>query len=128
VGFLIDTDLWIAIERRKLSVADIHAITKQHPVFLSPINVAEICTGIELVEDQKQKQQALAMLRRIRRKPLLRITRETAEVFGLLSAKLLRTGAGRIFACKTFGWPRRRCSANSRCSPPTRRISKTSRI
>ena len=97
MGFLIDTDLWIAIERRKLSVADIHAITRQHPVFLSPINVAEICTGIELVEDAKQKQQALAMLRRIRRKPLLRITRETAEVFGLLSAKLLRAGRGSDF-------------------------------
>ena len=80
-----------------MSVADIHAITKQHPVFLSPINVAEICTGIELVQDAKQKQQALAMLRRIRRKPLLRITRETAEVFGLLSAKLLRAGRGADF-------------------------------
>jgi predicted nucleic acid-binding protein len=97
VGFLIDTNLWIAVERGKLSAADIHAITRQAPVFLSPVNLAEIRFGIELMTDQNQKQHALAMLRRMRRKPLLRITGETAEVFGLLSAKLLQAGRGSDF-------------------------------
>jgi predicted nucleic acid-binding protein len=97
VGFLIDTNLWIAVERGKLSAADIHAITKQAPVFLSPINLAEIRFGIELMTDQTQKQHALAMLRRMRRKPLLRITGETAEVFGVLSARLLQAGRGADF-------------------------------
>ncbi len=32
MGFLIDTSLWIAIERGKLGAADIHAITKQAPI------------------------------------------------------------------------------------------------
>jgi predicted nucleic acid-binding protein len=63
VGFLIDTNLWIAVERGKISVADIHAITKQEPLFLSPINLAEIRFGIELMTDTKQKQHATAMLR-----------------------------------------------------------------
>ena len=34
MGFLIDTNLWIAIERGKLSAADIHAITPQAPIYL----------------------------------------------------------------------------------------------
>ena len=49
MGFLIDSNLWIAVERGKLSAADVHAITKQEPVFLSPVNLAEVRFGIELL-------------------------------------------------------------------------------
>ncbi len=94
MGFLIDTNLWISIERGKLSAADVHAITRQTPVFLSPINLAEIRFGIELMTDPKQKQRAAAALRRMRRKPLLRITEDTAEVFGVLAARLAKMGRG----------------------------------
>ena len=97
MGFLIDTNLWIAIERGVLSAADIHAITKQAPVFLSPINLAEVRFGIELMTDAKQKQRAMATYRRMRRKPLLRITADTAEVFGILAGKLTRSGRGHTF-------------------------------
>ena len=47
--------------------------------------------------DSKQKQRAMAMLRRMRRKPLLRITGETGEIFGELSAKLAQAGRGADF-------------------------------
>lgn len=97
MGFLIDTSLWIGIERGKLSAADIHAITRQAPIYLSPVNLAEIRFGIELMKDARLKQRAVAMLRRLQRKPLLRITGETAEVFGILAAKLTRTGRGPDF-------------------------------
>ena len=33
MGFLIDTNLWIAIERGKLVAADIHAVTRQELIF-----------------------------------------------------------------------------------------------
>ncbi len=92
MGFLIDTNLWIAIERGSLSAADVHAITHQAPVYLSPVNLAEIRYGIELMSDAKQKHRAMAALRRMRRKPLLRITGETAEVFGILAAQLVEGG------------------------------------
>jgi predicted nucleic acid-binding protein len=97
VGFLIDTNLWIAVERGRLSAADIHAITQQAPVFLSPVNLAEIRFGIDLMTDKKQRQRALLMLRRLRRKPLLRMTGETAEVFGAIAAKLTKAGRGSDF-------------------------------
>ncbi len=38
------------------------------------------------------KQKAAAALRRLRRKPQLRITTETAEIFGILAAKLKKSG------------------------------------
>ena len=47
--------------------------------------------------DAKQKQRATATFRRLRRKPLLRITAETAEVFGVLAAGLTQSGRGRDF-------------------------------
>jgi predicted nucleic acid-binding protein len=92
VGWLIDTSVWIAVERGALAAADIHAITRQDPVFLSPVNVAEIQFGLELLRPGPQKQRATAMLRRLRRKPQLRITVETAETFGSLAAQLRKAG------------------------------------
>jgi hypothetical protein len=97
VGFLIDTNIWIAIERGRLSAADIHAVTRQAPVYLSPVNLAEIRFGIDLMADSKQKNKAMATLRRMRRKPLLRIGAETAEIFGALAARLAKTARGHDF-------------------------------
>ncbi len=92
MGWLIDTSLWIAVERGALGAADIQAITRQEPVYLSPVNVAELQFGLNLLPSGRQKQRAVAMLRRLRRKPQLRITIETAETFGALAAKLRQTG------------------------------------
>jgi predicted nucleic acid-binding protein len=97
MGFLIDTDLWIAIERGQLSAADIYAVTRQASIYLSPVNLAEIRYGIDLMSDAKQKQRAMAMLRRMRRKPLVRIGSETAEIFGTLAAAMARAGRGHDF-------------------------------
>ncbi len=97
MGFLIDTSLWVPVERGKLSAADVQAITQQEPVFVSPVNLAEIRFGIELMNDAKQKQRATAALRRMTRKPLLRITGETGDVFGRLAASLTQAGRGSDF-------------------------------
>ena len=92
MGWVVDTRLWIAVERGTLSAADIQAITQQEPVYLSPVNVAEIQFGLDLMSSGPQKQRARAMLRRLRRKPQLRITIETAQTFGSLAARLRKTG------------------------------------
>ena len=92
MGWLIDTNIWISVERGKLAAADIHAITRQEPVYLSPVNIAEIRFGVELLSSGLQKQRATTMLRRLHRKPQLRITIQTAETFGLLAAKIKKAG------------------------------------
>lgn len=95
MGWLIDTSIWIAVERGALAAADIYAITRQEPVYLSPVNIAEIRFGLELMRSGPQKQRAAAMLRRLRRKSQLKITVETAETFGSLAAKLRKAGTDR---------------------------------
>ena len=97
MGWLIDTGIWIAIERGRLGAADIHSITGQAPVYLSPINIAEIQFGMEMLKAGAVKQKAAACLRRLRRKPQLRITVETGEIFGDLAAKLKKSGRGADF-------------------------------
>jgi len=92
MGWVIDTSLWIAVERGALSAADIHAITRQEPVYLSPVNVAEIKFGLELLPSGWQMQRPTPMLRQLRRKPQLRITVQTAETFGSLAANLRKAG------------------------------------
>jgi len=94
MGFLIDTSIWIAVERGRIGAADIHAITRQSPVYVSPVNIAELKFGIGLMRDPAQKLRAGAMLRRMARKPLLRITGETADVFGRLASDLVHAGRG----------------------------------
>ena len=61
MGFLINTNLWIAVERGRLNAADIHAITRQAPVYLSPVNLAEIRFGIDLMTDKKHRLRALSI-------------------------------------------------------------------
>jgi predicted nucleic acid-binding protein len=92
VGWLIDTSLWIAVERGTLGAADIHAVTRQQPVYLSPVNIAEMQFGVEMLRPGPLRQKAAAALRRLRRKPQLRITVETAAVFGTLAANLKKSG------------------------------------
>ena len=92
MGWLIDTSIWIAVERGRVGAADLHAITRQQPVYLSPINVAELQFGVDMLRAGPMKQRAAAALRRMRRKPQLRISVETAEVFGSIAATLKRSG------------------------------------
>lgn len=92
MGWLIDTSIWIAVEGGRLGAADIHAITRQEPVYLSPVNIAEMQFGLEMLRAGALRQKAAAALRRLRRKPQLRITVETAEVFGSLAAHLKKVG------------------------------------
>ena len=92
MGWLIDTSVWIAVERGTLGAADIHAITGSAPIFLSPVNIAEMQFGLELLGPGLQRQRAAVALRRLRRKPQLRITVETAETFGRLASAIRKAG------------------------------------
>ena len=97
MGFLVDTSIWIAVERGKLAVGDLHAITKQFPVFVSPVNIAELTFGIALMDDVSKQLKAKSLVKRLSKKPLLKITAETGEVFGTIAAQLSRAGRGADF-------------------------------
>ncbi len=96
MGWLIDTSIWVDVERGTLSPAEVAAVTGNQPVFLSPVTLAELRYGAEIARpDLRQKR--LSALDRLRGKPLLLIDATTGETFGRLAAELKRQGRGHQF-------------------------------
>ena len=73
MGFLMDTCVWIDVERGLLAPADVAAFTGDEPVYLSPITIAELKFGADAAADARIRQKRLSALARLRRKPLLPI-------------------------------------------------------
>lgn len=94
MGYLIDTGIWVLVERGALAPADVAAWTGSQPVFISPITIAELQYGAEMASDVSIRNKRFAALRRLKRKPLLRIDAETGEIFGSLAAQLFTKGRG----------------------------------
>lgn len=93
-GYLMDTGVWVEVERGRLSGADLQNLIGEAPVFLSPVTIAELAAGVELADNESLRQRRRAALMRLRSKPVLRIDAVTGEVFGTLSAALQRAGRG----------------------------------
>jgi predicted nucleic acid-binding protein len=92
VGFLIDTCAWIDVEQGALAPADVAALTRDEPVFLSPVTIAELRFGAEVAKDPGMRQKRLAALRRLQRKPLLPLDGATGDIFGSLAATIKAAG------------------------------------
>ena len=77
-----------------MAPADVAAITRNEPVFLSPVTLAELKFGAESAQNPDVRQKRLAALHRLQRKPVLLIDGNTAEVFGELVAGVKASGRG----------------------------------
>lgn len=87
MGFLVDTGIWIDVEQGRLSPGDVASITKDEPVFISPITIAELQYGVEIAP-KRFKSRRLAALIKLKQKPVLPIDEGTGEIFGSLAAEL----------------------------------------
>lgn len=92
MGFLIDTCIWIDVERGTLSPGDIAAVTGNEPVYLSPVTIAELKFGAENARSSDIRQKSLAALARLKKKPLLIVDEATGEIFGDLAAQIAKKG------------------------------------
>jgi predicted nucleic acid-binding protein len=92
MGFLIDTCIWIDVERGSISPADVARYTGVEPVYLSPITIAELTFGAQMAKDENIRQKRMAALDRLRKKPFLIVDEMTGEIFGRLAAALRRDG------------------------------------
>lgn len=96
MGFLIDTCIWVNVERGRLAPLDVASVTATDPVYISPVTIAELRYGAEVAApDLKQKR--LSALKRLMKKPILRIDEETGDIFGGLAAVLAAHGRGHDF-------------------------------
>jgi predicted nucleic acid-binding protein len=92
MGFLIDTCIWIDVERGHISPADVASITGDKPVYLSPVSLAELAFGADMAADESIRQQRHAALERLRKKPFCIIDEMTGLIFGRVAAHLRREG------------------------------------
>ncbi|MEK7373419.1 MAG: type II toxin-antitoxin system VapC family toxin [Thermodesulfobacteriota bacterium] len=92
MGFLIDTCIWVDVERGALAPADVARFTGSEPVYISPVSIAELKFGAENTRDPHIRQKRQASLHRLKRKPVLRIDENTGEIFGSLAAQLKASG------------------------------------
>ncbi|OHD79915.1 MAG: hypothetical protein A3J97_14780 [Spirochaetes bacterium RIFOXYC1_FULL_54_7] len=92
MGWLIDTCIWVDVERGRASPADVERYTGKAPVYLSPVTIAELAYGVENSPDPGTRNKRLAALNRLRKKPVLHITEETGLVLGPLVFSLAKSG------------------------------------
>ncbi len=88
MGVIIDTSVWVDVERGRLAPADVAAITGGEPVYVAPPVLAELEYGIHRARTRGQRHKRAAAVARIRRKPCLVIDAETGVTFGRLAADL----------------------------------------
>jgi predicted nucleic acid-binding protein len=92
MGFLVDTCVWVDVERGALGPADVSALTASEPVFISPVTLAELRFGAEIAQDPGIRQKRLTALRRLARRPVLPIDGITGDIFGSLAAQIRAAG------------------------------------
>jgi len=92
MGFLIDTCIWVDVERGTLAPADVARFTGMDAVYISPVTIAELKFGADNASDPNIRQRRQAALFKLKRKPVLRIDETTGEIFGSLAAQMKALG------------------------------------
>lgn len=93
-GFLVDTGVWVEIERGRLSAADLDSVIGKAAVFASPVSVAELAQGVEYPPEEHVRKRRRASLRRLCERAVLPIDGATGEIFGTLAYRLVQLGRG----------------------------------
>ena len=92
MGFLVDTCVWIDVERERLRPCRCGGVMASEPVFISPVTLAELRFGADIARDPGVRQRRLVALRRLARRPLLPIDGTTGDIFGSLAAHISAAG------------------------------------
>jgi predicted nucleic acid-binding protein len=95
MGWVIDTCVWVDVERKRLVPNDIERITRGDPVYLSPVTIAELSAGVENTDDENFKAKRHAALARLMRKPCLHVDEDTGLIFGSIAGRLKKEGRAR---------------------------------
>lgn len=92
MGVILDSSIWVDVERGRLAAQDVARLTRNDFVYLTPPVLAELEYGIHRAATEAQKVKRTAAIARIRKKPCLLIDKDTAEIFGRLASSLDREG------------------------------------
>jgi predicted nucleic acid-binding protein len=92
VGVIVDTSVWIDVERGELSHVEVAECIHNEDVYLAPQVIAELQYGVERAATVAQRNRRSSAMARIRRKPCLLVDQTTGELFGQIAAQLDQAG------------------------------------
>ena len=103
IGLLVDTCVWVALEKAEISkktfIAAVESVdvgaSSSIAIYTSPVVLAELKLGVELAPNSIVRQARQAALDRVLRYPLLNITQAVAMDVGVLTAYLASLGKKR---------------------------------
>ncbi len=87
MGVIVDTSIWVEIERDRVTLADIEALAPDDDVCVTPTVVAELQYGVERAASDAQRRRRAADLGDIKTLTCLPIDAATGEVFGRIAAQ-----------------------------------------
>ena len=88
MGVIVDTSVWVNVERGALTHIDVAEAIGNDNVYLAPPVLAELEYGVNRARTPAQRAKRQSALARIRKKPCLIIDRDTGELFGRMAAEL----------------------------------------
>ena len=92
MGVVVDSSVWVDVERGALRAEDIVREIGNVPVFLTPTILAELQYGVERAATEGQRIRRMGAMARLRRKPCLILDPATGELWGRIAAHLDRAG------------------------------------
>ena len=92
MGVILDTSIWIEVERGRISPGDVASVTGDEPVYLVPPVIAELEYGVHRAATPAQRNRRASAVARIKSKPCIGIDKETGVMFGRLAADLDSAG------------------------------------
>jgi len=88
MGVILDTSIWVDVERGRLAPRDVQALTGDEPVYVVPPVIAELEYGVQRAKTDDQRSRRASAVARIKKKPCIGIDKDTGETFGRLAAML----------------------------------------
>ena len=88
MGVILDTSIWVDVERGRLAPRDVAALTGDEPVYLVPPVIAELEYGVHRARTDEQRVRRASAVARIMKKPCIIVDKDTGATFGRLAAML----------------------------------------
>jgi predicted nucleic acid-binding protein len=88
MGVIVDTCVWVDIERGRLRPVEVADVIHNDTVFLTPTILAELQYGVERASSPASRNLRMSAMARLHRKPCLMIDRDTGLLFGRIAAGL----------------------------------------
>ena len=88
MGVILDTSIWVDVERGNLAPADVAAFTGDEPVYVVPPVIAELEYGVHRAKTPAQRNKRASAVARVKKKPCIAMDKDTGATFGRLAADL----------------------------------------